>query len=183
MPSVSPSRATEKVCGHSFSNINLRGSELIRRSSTAADFDNKVVKLCADKSLTVQQRRERIGQFIKVHDPFFFSNLCSASDCYLYMQDADGIHTLSKGIMTKLNDLKSDLTDFIASFEAWVNKIVQGWNAMIKEVQRELEDAMRDIERIRAAAAAAMGLPYYYATSTELVSLMFYLGYPGRHQV
>ena len=65
--------------------------------------------------------------------------------------------------MTNLNDLNNEFETFVASFNAWVNKMVLGWQAMIKEVQKELDDAMQDVARIRAAAAAALGLPFGFA--------------------
>ncbi|KZT66203.1 hypothetical protein DAEQUDRAFT_730550 [Daedalea quercina L-15889] len=95
-------------------------------------FDNKIIKLCANKSLTVKQRRDAINEFIK---------------------EADAIHTTAKGIMTNLNTLKDDFTAVVIRFCAWITKEIEN---LVKEIKRALEQLERDIERLRRAAAAAI---------------------------
>lgn len=58
----------EKVCERFYRcvrvGVYIVGFELLSLAYT--EFDGQIVKLCADKTLSVQQRRDKINQFMKV---------------------------------------------------------------------------------------------------------------------
>lgn len=77
--------------------------------------------------------------------------------------------------MTNLNDLKSDMTNFVAAFNAWKNRIIEGLHEIINLVAQELEDMERDLGRIRTVAGLAMGFPGYAGKTVEMVSAVCFL--------
>ncbi|KZT66202.1 hypothetical protein DAEQUDRAFT_730547 [Daedalea quercina L-15889] len=109
-------------------------------------FDNVIIKLCADKSLSVEQRREAISGFIR---------------------DADTIHTTAIGIMTNLNTLEDDFNTFVASFRAWVTEAVESF---VRDIQQALGQLSSDVARIRSAAAASLGLPVAFAADRAVAN-------------
>ena len=58
----------ERVCERFYRcvrvGVYIVGFELLSIAYT--EFDGQIVKLCADKTLSVKQRRDKINQFIKV---------------------------------------------------------------------------------------------------------------------
>ncbi|TFY60835.1 hypothetical protein EVJ58_g4895 [Rhodofomes roseus] len=95
-------------------------------------FDNEIIKLCADGSLTVEQRRRKIDEFIRA---------------------ADAIHTMAKEIMTDLDNLQDEFNTFIASFRAWIDG-VQSLGDVVSELNKSLDQLESDITSTRNAAAA-----------------------------
>ncbi|KAI0774070.1 hypothetical protein C8Q74DRAFT_806184 [Fomes fomentarius] len=109
----------------------------------AESFDKIVVKFCADESLTVERRKEKINQFI---------------------DKGEAIKNDAKDMGDKFTGLIDTFTAFVSSFKTWAVQREEADGEKIKEIFKDIEEIDKkihdiDVAMIAIGAALAATLP------------------------
>ncbi|KAH8112484.1 hypothetical protein DFH11DRAFT_1728656 [Phellopilus nigrolimitatus] len=112
-------------------------------SAYASRFDMIIIPLSYDNALTVEQRKAKIGQFIK---------------------DAETFSEKSYAMHNRLSKLKDDFAVFVGSFSGWAVDKEGADTDALKQARAELTVLKNELSNLKTAlhvfgAAAAVSLP------------------------
>ncbi|KAH8112479.1 hypothetical protein DFH11DRAFT_1728648 [Phellopilus nigrolimitatus] len=114
-------------------------------------FDSVIIPICKDTSLTIEKRKEKIGEFIK---------------------DADTFSDKAAAMEKSLNNLKSDFAVFIGSFSGWASDKEGADTKELEQARKDLDELRNELSKLRVALFAVGGVAAASLPVTGILALL-----------
>ncbi|KAH8112478.1 hypothetical protein DFH11DRAFT_1879238 [Phellopilus nigrolimitatus] len=134
--------------------VHLSKDLAIKISVYGLRFDSVIIPICKDKSLSTEQRKEKLVEFIN---------------------DADSFRGEVGTIEKNFSNLKTNFATFLSSFGSWASDKEGADTEELKQARKDLDQLRMEVSELRAALLAVGSLA---ATSLPVTAILAYLSWP-----